>query len=333
MPDNKKVLITGICGFIGHHIAAHILEHTDWDIVGIDRLDHAGTCHRIEEIYDKHLYSDRLEFIFHDLRAHINEYTYERIKGYEIDYVLHLAACTHVDRSIRNPYDCIMDNILGTYNILEFVKDTNAQRFIYFSTDEVFGPAPNGVKFNEWDRYNSKNPYAATKAGAEELCLAYANTYNLPIIITHCMNAFGERQNSEKFIPSTIKKILMGDKVTIHADETLTTAGSRHWLYASNIAHAIVFLLNSGKVCCDKYNIVGTKEVDNLELAQHIAAIMGDSLNFEMVDFHTSRPGHDLRYALEGGKLEGLGFSYPHDFENSLVNTVEWYMNHKDWLN
>lgn len=327
-----RVLITGICGFIGHHIAAHLLEHTDWDIIGIDRLDHAGTCHRIEEIYDKHLYSNRMEFIFHDLRAGINDYIYERMNACEINHVLHLAACTHVDRSIRNPVDCVMDNILGTVNVLEFLKDINVERFVYFSTDEVFGPAPPGVKYNEWDRYNSKNPYAASKAGAEELCLAYANTYGLPVIITHCMNAFGERQNSEKFIPSTVKKILNGETITIHSDETLTVPGSRHWLYAKNIAHAIHFILTSHKITCDKYNIVGTKEVNNLELAQQIAKIMGEKLNYEMVDFHTSRPGHDLRYALSGGKLEKLGFKYPFDFENSLVNTVKWYTENQEWL-
>jgi len=328
-----RVLITGMAGFIGHHIAEHILKTTDWEIIGLDRLDYAGTCHRIEEIYDRSLYANRVKFIWHDLRAPINEYVYEKIEGYSIDHILHLAACTHVDRSIRNPYECVMDNVIGTLNILEFLKDTNVHRFIYFSTDEVFGPAPSGIKFNEWDRYNSKNPYAAAKAGAEELCLAYANTYSLPIIITHCMNAFGERQNSEKFIPSTIKKILDGEKVQIHADEKLTTIGSRHYLYAQNIAHAITFLLTSGKVICDKYNIVGTKEVNNLDLAQQIAQIVNEPLDYELVDFHSSRPGHDLRYALENGKLEKLGFRYPYDFDTSLSNTVQWYLNNREWLN
>lgn len=329
-----KVLITGIAGFIGHHIAEFILKNTDWDIIGLDRIDHAGNCHRLHEILSIGFleFGSRVKFVYHDLKAPINEFVYEQLEGSDLDFILHLAASTHVDRSIRNPIECVQDNVMGTLNILEFLKDTNVQRFIYFSTDEIFGPAPNNIKFTEWDRYRSQNPYAASKAGAEELCLAYANTYSLPITITHCMNAFGERQNSEKYIPLTIKKILDEDTVIVHSDETLKIAGSRHWLYVQNIAHAINFLLTSLKAKPDKYNICGTKEVNNLEVAQLISRILGKELKYEMVDFHTSRPGHDLRYALEGGKLEKMGFKYPFDFEVSLTNTVNWYLNNKVWL-
>jgi dTDP-glucose 4,6-dehydratase len=329
-----KILITGIAGFIGHHLAEHILKNTDWDIIGLDRIDHAGSCHRLHEIFNLNMeeYFDRVKFVWHDLKAPINESVYERLCGAELDHIIHLAASTHVDRSIRNPIECIQDNVIGTAHILEFLKDTNVQRFIYFSTDEVFGPAPKTIDFDEWDRYRSQNPYAASKAGAEELCLAYANTYSLPIIITHCMNAFGERQNSEKYIPSTIRKILYGASVTVHSDETLKNPGSRHWLYVQNISHAIMFLLQDRKVLLDKYNIVGTKEVDNLEVAQTIAKILNEELKYEMVDFHSSRPGHDLRYALQRGKLEKMGFKYPFDFETSLTNTVKWYMENQSWL-
>ena len=135
--------------------------------------------------------------------------------------------------------------MVGTCNILEFARTCkNLERFIYFSTDEIFGPAPNGIKYKENDRYNSTNPYSATKAGGEELAVAYQNTYNLPVFITHTMNVFGERQHPEKFIPMCIKKARDGETITIHSDKTKTIAGSRHYVHAEDVASAILFLLN-----------------------------------------------------------------------------------------
>ena len=204
---------------------------------------------------------------------------------------------------------------------------------MYFSTDEVFGPALNGIDYKEWDRYNSTNPYSASKAGGEELCLAYANTYKLPIIITHCMNAFGERQHPEKFIPSVIKKIVNNETVFIHSDSTKTKAGSRFYIHCRNIASAILFLLNESQNR-DKYNIVGEKEVNNLEMAGFIARVIGKPLEYEMVDFHSSRPGHDLRYSLDGTKMKELGWQIPKNFEKSLTKTIQWYLKpeNEKWL-
>jgi dTDP-glucose 4,6-dehydratase len=202
---------------------------------------------------------------------------------------------------------------------------------IYFSTDEIFGPAPEGKAYKEWDRYNSTNPYSASKAGGEELCLAYANTYKTPVIITHTMNVFGERQHPEKFIPMTIRKVLLGEEVIIHSNVDLTRAGSRFYIHARNVANAMMFILHNSLVR-DKYNIVGEKEVDNLELAQIIARVVGKKLKYKMVDFHSSRPGHDLRYALDGTKMGDLGWHIPMEFEKSLEKTIMWTLEHPHWL-
>jgi dTDP-glucose 4,6-dehydratase len=339
----KRVLLTGIDGFIGHHLAEAILKETDWEIVGMSRIDGASTLHRLTEM-DEWLsgrdFHSRVDFVFHDLRAPINEYTRKRIG--KIDYILHLAASTHVDRSIECPMEFVQDNVVGTCNLLDFARTLDDLKLcIYFSTDEVFGPAPDGVQYKEWDRYHSGNPYSATKAAGEELTLAYANTYQLPAIISHTMNAFGERQHPEKFLPLCINKVLRGETIRIHSDRTCTKPGSRFYVHARNVASAVLFLMNHPDVLkgdpavpsrSGKYNIVGEKEVSNLELAEFVAQVIGKPLQYELVDFHSSRPGHDLRYALDGSKLREMGYEHPKTFEESLEKTIRWYLAHPEWL-
>lgn len=328
-----RVLLTGGAGFIGHHMVEHFLKRTNWTLILLDRLDLSGNLNRVHEAiqpYTKDVTYSRLKWIYHDFKAPISEKVAEMIGG--LDGILHVGASTHVDRSITHPLEFVYDNVVGTANMLEFMRNYAANAwFIYFSTDEVFGPAIGNVAYREWDRYNSGNPYAATKAGGEELCLAYANTYKLDICVSHCMNVFGERQHAEKFIPLVMRKVLNGEKVTIHADPTQTKAGSRFYIHARNVADAIKFIIEKGKAR-EKYNIVGSKEVDNLTLAKMIAEVIGKPLKFEMVDFHSSRPGHDLRYALDGARLANMGWQPPVDFEKSLTKTVEWTMSHKYWL-
>lgn len=324
----KKVLLTGGAGFIGHHVAEHILRTTDWKITFLDRLDCSGNLNRITEMVDWDRHKTRCRWVFHDLRAQINDQLASQLGDH--DYVLHLAALTHVDRSIEDPLSAVFDNVLGTANILEHAR-RGCERFVYFSTDEVFGPAPSGVQYREWDRYRSTNPYSATKAGGEELVLAYQNTYKVPALITHTMNVFGERQHIEKYIPSTIRKVLNGEVVTIHADPTCTRAGSRFYIHARNVAGALLHVLSHG-MPGDKFNIVGERECDNLELAQLIAATVGKPLRYELVDFHTQRPGHDLRYALDGGKMKAMGWEPAVSFEDSLARVVRWTLANPRWL-
>lgn len=335
----KRVLLTGGSGFIGHHIIEHILKKTNWEIVSMDRLGVSGNYNRLTDLDCWDGEYGRVSFVHHDLRSPVNAQVASRIG--KIDYILHLAASTHVDRSIEDPMAFVLDNVVATTNLLEFArKQEGLGAFLYFSTDEVFGPAAEGVKYAEWARYNSGNPYAAAKAGGEEMALAYANTYRIPVLITHTMNVFGERQHPEKFIPLVIKKILAGESITIHSNKEKTKAGSRFWIHGRNVASALLFLLErheSGEIAlnphnAEKFNIVGEKEVDNLSMAQFIADVLGQELKYEMVDFHSSRPGHDLRYALDGSKMKALGWDLPVDFEDSLRRTIEWTIKNPKWL-
>jgi dTDP-glucose 4,6-dehydratase len=313
---------------MGHHLANHIFKETDWEMVGIDKLTYASNG--FDRLRDINVFDDkRIRLFAADFSQPVQDGVLKEIGN--IDYLVHLGAETHVDNSIINPEPFVTANVLGTMRVLELAKKLKPEKMVYFSTDEVFGPAPEGVAYKEWDRYDSSNPYAASKAGGEELCLAYANTYKVPVFITHTMNLFGERQHVEKYIPSTLRKILQGEKVTIHANKEKTKAGSRFYIHCRNAASAVMFLLEKGSAR-DKYNIVGEKEVDNLELAQFISQVVGKDLIYEMTDFHSQRPGHDLRYALCGEKLRNMGFSYSRNFEDSLTKTIEWFMNNKKWL-
>lgn len=326
-----RILITGMAGFIGHHLAEYILKTTDYEIVGLDRLDFSGSLHRIKAIENFEKYQDRISFIWHDLKAPLNPYIVEKIG--DVDLVLHLAATTHVDRAIDDPVNCVMDNVIGTLNILEYIRDEAIDRMLYFSTDEVFGPAPKDILYKEWDHYNSGNPYAASKAGAEELCLAYSNTYKLDIIITHTMNVMGIRQHPEKFIPSTIRKILRGEKIIIHGSKDLAESGSRFYIHTEDVCRAIHFVLDHFKEGCDKFNIVGPEETTNFTVAEEIAIYLNKEFKYELVDFHSSRPGHDLRYALDGTLLGSMGFDHKYcNFKDAIKNIINWYITNQDWL-
>jgi len=247
MDQNKKtLLLTGGAGFIGHHVVEGVLKNTGWNIVVLDRLDISGNLERLQDIEIWKREKQRVKFIWWDLKAPINEHVKKDVG--QIDYIWHLAASSHVDRSIIDPLSFVMDNVVGTTNLLIYAKDNPVEKFIYFSTDEVFGPMENGIPFKEWDRYRASNPYAASKAGGEEMSYSFYNTYKLPIIITHTMNVFGERQHPEKFIPLTIKKVLAGETVLIHSDKTKTISGSRFWIHARNVCKALLFINEKGKL-------------------------------------------------------------------------------------
>ena len=338
---SKTILITGGAGFIAHHVVDKILRETDWNIVTLDRLDFSGNLNRLHEVVSLYPAQEqkRVRVVHHDLKAELNPMIRASIG--KVDYIAHLAAGSHVDRSIDYPMEFVLDNVVGTCNILEFARtQDNLERFVYFSTDEVFGPAPSYVNYYETDRYNSTNPYSASKAGGEELAVAFENTYQLPVIITHTMNVFGERQHPEKYIPLCIKRARDGELISIHSDPTRTKAGSRHYIHAADVADALLFLLprdvsglqkDYGGAKCQKFNIVGATEMDNLELAEFIANVQGKELNYEMVDFHSARPGHDLRYALSGEKMKALGWR-PQPVYKRLEQVVDWTLINDRWL-
>ena len=325
-----KIVITGGCGFIGHHFVEHIFVNTDWDIVIIDKLSYASKG--FERLRDTQTLNDnRIKIFTNDL---VNPLPYGIIReiGDDVDYIVHMAAETHVDNSIQDPKLFLDNNIQSTLNMLEYSRTLKKLKmFFYFSTDEVFGPALNDTLYKEWDRHKPTNPYSASKSAAEQICIAYENTYKTPLVIVNVMNAFGERQHVEKFIPLCIKKILNNEKIYIHSYPDKKSSGTRFYIHGRNIAEAVLFLIKNG-IIGEKYNISGEREVSNLEMAQLIAKIMNKTLNYEMVDFHSSRPGHDLRYGLDGSKLFDMGFKLPVNFDESLTKMVKWTLENPKWL-
>lgn len=325
-----KILITGGCGFIGHHFVEHIFINTDWDIVIIDKLSYASKG--FDRLRDTGtLNNDRIQIFTNDL---VNPLPYGIVKeiGSDVDYIVHMAAETHVDNSIQDPKLFLDNNIQSTLNMLEYARTiTNLKMFFYFSTDEVFGPALNDKLFKEWDRHKPTNPYSASKSAAEQICIAYENTYKTPLIIVNVMNAFGERQHVEKFIPLCIKKILNNEKIFIHCYPDKKISGTRFYIHGRNIAAAVLFLIKNGTIG-EKYNISGEKEVSNLDMAQMIAKFVNKPLDYEMIDFHSTRPGHDLRYGLDGSKLFDMGFELPVNFDESLEKMVKWTLENQKWL-
>jgi dTDP-glucose 4,6-dehydratase len=307
-------------------------------VVGLDRLSYSGNLNRISEILTDET-RPRYTVQHHDLRSAINESLANQLG--QFDYIIHVAASSHVDRSIDQPINFVLDNVVGTCHVLDFARrQKNLKKFIYFSTDEIFGPAPPGVAYDEYDRYNSTNPYSASKAGGEELCVAFRNTYKVPVIVTHTMNIFGPRQHPEKFVPMCISKVRDGEKIMIHSDETRTIPGSRFYIHVEDVAEAVWFLVGVGtdgreqQDCplCPKFNIVGKEELDNLTLAQYIAEGVGKPLRYELVDFHSARPGHDLRYALSGKRLAELGWEPKTSIRDRIREVVEWTVANERWV-
>jgi dTDP-glucose 4,6-dehydratase len=333
----KNILITGGCGFIGHHVVEHFFHNTDYNIFILDKLTYASRGLdrlRNAKVLDENkepLHGNRVKVFTFDISHDISPGVIQELG--DINYIIHMAADTHVDNSIKEPVNFIKNNVMSTVYMLEYAKKLkNLEKFFYFSTDEVYGSAPGTTSYKEWDRHKPTNPYSASKSCGEQICISYGNTYKLPIIIVNVMNAFGERQHVEKFIPKVIKSVLKGEKVYIHADKKCENPGSRFYIHARNIANAILFLINNGNIG-EKYNIVGEKEVNNLEMALFIANEMKMELKYELVNFHEDRPGHDLRYSLDGTKLIKEGWKLPLTFEESLRKTIQWTLRNQEWLN
>ena len=326
---NKKIIITGGCGFIGHHFVEHVYKHTDWDIIIIDKLTYASMGYsRLKDTGT--LKSDRVNLFCYDLVNDISVGLKKEIG--DVNYIVHMAAETHVDNSIKDPELFVHNNVMSTLKLLEYARTLSTlEMFFYFSTDEVFGPALGNTLYKEWDRHKPTNPYSASKSAAEQLCVAYENTYKIPLMVVNVMNAFGEKQHVEKFIPLCMKKILHNEIIHIHSYPNKEKSGTRFYIHARNIASAVLFLIQNGEIG-EKYNIAGEKEVSNLEMAQFIADTIGKPLKYELVDFHSSRPGHDLRYGLDGSKLLHMGWSIPVSFEESLQKTILWTLDNQQWL-
>lgn len=332
----KRVLITGAAGFFGSHLLRHLLVNTDWEFVCICSWTHKGTPERVENAINGQD-TDRIRIITHDLTAPLTPMTKKRLG--KIDIILNIASNSHVHRSIDAPGEFILWNTELAYNMLELARELKPEVFLQFSTDEVYGVAPEGVNHKEWASIVPSNPYSASKACQEAIAISYWRTYEVPVIITNTMNLFGETQDPEKYTAQLIKKIHDGEMVTVHGSPG--NIGSRFYLHARNGADAVLYILNNlppklynngEHPLPDRYNIVGDREVDNLELAKLVAKMLGKELKYELVDFHSVRAGHDRRYALDGTKLKELGWQAPMEFEPSLKKSIEWTLENSKWL-
>jgi len=355
-----KVFITGAGGFAGHHFLEHVLVNTRWDAVATDSFRHKGKTDRIAEVLDSFAANSlspvlksarqRTEVITHDLTAPFSRQMTRQIE--DVDSIVAFASDSHVDRSISDPVPFVENNVSVILNTLELARKVRPRSFILVSTDEVYGPVTeNDIKgHEEWAAIVPSNPYSASKAAQEAIAISYWRTYGVPLQIVNCMNMIGERQDPEKFVPLVLRKVLKGKKVKIHG--TPNHIGTRHYLHARNLADGITFLLETNpavfpahadayadkhKYCAempvpDRYNIAGPDRIDNLTMAQMIADYAGMPLRYELQDFHTTRPGHDPHYGLDGTRMNTLGWTPPVSLETSLKKTVEWTAEHPEWL-
>lgn len=355
----KRVLITGHGGFVGHHCLEYFLEHTDWELICLDSFRHKGTVRRVVEVSAEERFkeSPRVRTVLHDLAVPIDQQTenliFDRwiddrgmVREKPIHIILNLASESAVERSTIDPVSCLHNNWHLAVNMLEFARKCKGlELFVQFSTDEVYGEAPPDDAHSEWAPILPSNPYAASKAAQEAMAISYWRSYNLPIIITNTMNIVGERQDPEKFLPKIIQKVSMGDEMPIYGDSP-ESIGSRIYLDALNCADALIFLAKrpptryldlvkegkTGDTRPDRYNICGDTELNNLELAQLVAKSMDKELKYRLVPSESARPGYDRRYALDGSKMESLGWKAPFALDESLKRIVDWTLEHPHWL-
>ena len=321
------VLITGGSGFIGSHVVAHFLRNNDWLITVLDGLSYVADISRLTDDYA--FDPARVKVHWWDLRSAVPDRVREHIGS--VDYVVNLASESHVDKSIADARTFVLNNVQLVINMLEAFIPRKA--FIQISTDEVFGPAPDGYAFREDDTHCPSNPYSASKSCQEQIATSYWRTYGLPIIIVRTMNNFGERQDKEKLVPKAIHNLLDEKPVPVHGENLMGHwhAGSRVWLHARNFADGLLFILKNlpphrypeaPKPDC--YHITSNVEMSNLEIVEKIAGILGVPVRIEWQDVHKARPGHDRRYALDGSKLFALGWKPPIDIDESFRRTVLW---------
>ena len=314
-------MITGANGFIGHQFLDHVLLNTDWQVYC---LYNRG----FEKIVSSRYYNDNKGRIFLYQKDLNEEFTQDEIDSFkDINFIVNFASESHIEKSILNPKYFINNNIQIILNVLEFSRKINVEKFIQFSSDEVYGPV-NGELHKEWSNIIPTNPYSGSKAAQDCLAIAYWKTYNVPLIITNSMAVFGQGQNDEKYLPKIIKTIISGDKLTVHSNNG--EIGLRSYVHARNVSSAVLFILNNVDVryahdskLPERFNISGGYKFNNLEFARLVAGILQLPLNYDIVDVNLTRPNHDKEYGLDNSKLKDLGFQYPVRFYESLSSTVK----------
>jgi len=318
-----KIFVTGGAGFIGSEFVRKALTGglTNFGIdptalIVYDALTYAGNLKNLKLIES----DKRYEFI----KGDINDPNISKVIPKECDLIINFAAESHVDRSIVDPSVFMKTNVLGTQNLLECAKKLKVQRYVQISTDEVYGSIPHGT----WDEsfpVKPNSPYAASKAAADLISLAYSKTYGVPVIITRCSNNYGPYQHPEKLIPSFITKLLQNKPLTLYGNGE----NVREWIHVSDHVRAIAWLSTNGEIG-EVYNIAGNEEKTNLEITQLLMNEFNDSDS--KIEFVPDRLGHDYRYALNGNKLRDLGFKNLVNFNEGLKSTVYWYRNNLEWF-
>lgn len=352
----KRVLLTGCGGFVGSHVLEYFLEKTDWFIICIDSFRHKGTLSRIDAVFDNHLqkvanrddFKERVEILYHDLTVPIDQQLENRImsrsinnKGQivekKLDFIFNIASDSAVERSVSDPVSCARNNFELMLNMLEFTRKVNPGVFYQISTDEVYGEAKPNESHKEWDVIMPSNVYAASKASQEALAIAYWRSYDLPIVILNIMNMIGEWQDKEKFLPKIIQMVATNKEMPVYGDSE-TSIGTRVYLHAKNLADALIFLTkfkparySQNAEQLDRYNVCGDTEINNLEMAKLIASIMGKELKYKLIPSESARKGYDKRYALDGTKMQELGWKQPISFKESVEQIVKYTLDNPHW--
>ncbi|WP_026377122.1 dTDP-glucose 4,6-dehydratase [Aestuariibacter salexigens] len=338
---SKRILVTGGAGFIGSALVRYLIEETDNQVLNLDKLTYAGNLESLASVAD----SERYQFVQGDICD--GELVKHLFNDFKPDYIMHLAAESHVDRSIDGPAEFIQTNVVGTYTLLDAAKaywseldeaGKEAFRFHHISTDEVYGDLEDDGLFTETTPYAPSSPYSASKAGSDHLVRAWHRTFGLPCVITNCSNNYGPYHFPEKLIPLMILNALAGKPLPVYGDGKQV----RDWLYVEDHVKALYTVVTTGKVG-ETYNIGGFNEKQNIEVVNTICHLLNEKVSnkpdgitdfTQLITYVKDRPGHDLRYAIDASKInKELGWHPEETFETGIAKTVQWYLDNQAWCN